>query len=191
MPSLGSLLTFERRDSVFTSLQCHQSSRVQHYHYDLLSAIFAADQLNIDLFPITWMVALDPLGRGAQGLVQQALVDIQTNFAFKRSRRSGGTNDQNRYCAIISEMVILRTPRVRDHPNIINLEGLGWDVDTEFDEIFPVLIFPKATYSSLYQYFDSPENLHLPLEKRLMLCGNIISAMLCMHSCRTMLTPAR
>ena len=181
MASQNSFPTFERRDSLFTSLQCKPPPQPGS-HYDLLSLLSIADQLNIDLFPITWMAALGHLGKGAQGQVQQALIDVSTNFAFKRSRRSPGQSDMDRYRAIISEMMILRTPGIKDHPNIVDLVGLGWDVDLVFNEVWPVLIFPAAPLGSLKQFLRSSEGRDLSLTARLQLCENILSAMTVMHS---------
>lgn len=187
MSSLISMPTFERRDSVFTSLQC-KSSAYGSDHYDLLCILHIADQLNIDILPITWMTALGRLGIGGQGQVEQSLINAATEFAFKRSRRTVGQNDGERHRAIVSEMVVLRSPEIRDHPNIIDLVGLGWDFDKGANKFWPVLIFPKASEGNLKKFLVGPQGKDLSLKVRLTFCENIISAMAKMHSCRRYLS---
>ena len=184
MASLKSLPTFERQDSMFSSVSC-TPSRPSKFHCDLPSALFVADKLKLDIFPITWMSALGHLGKGATAQVQQSQIDIQTHYAFKRSLESAGQNDTDRYRAIITEMIVLRNATIKEHPNIVKLIGIGWDVNPARDSVWPVLIFPRASLGSLSQFLKSEEGIQASFEERIQLCREIASAISCMHACST------
>src|SRR6266536_3660588 len=85
------------------------------FHFDLLSFISIAEELEVDFVKITWQPALGELGTGATSTVQQAQVDAEFNLAFKRSTvLSEGdfadTNQQEvaRYKALIYELIALQ-----------------------------------------------------------------------------------
>lgn len=181
--SADALPKFERRDSVFSGVLSRTSSNAPAFHCDLPALLYMADKLRVDIYPITWAAALGSLGRGATGQVHQSLVNLQTNFAFKRSIPSHGQSDEERYKSIISEILILSIDTVRAHPNIVDLIGLGWDVDWPKDRVWPVLIFQKAAFGNLEDYLKSPEGRAASLEEKTRLCRDIVSGLSCMHTC--------
>ena len=179
----ATLLTFQRDDSIFTAVKraSGQHSRDSAAHCDLLTLLFITEALDVDLLPITWNAALGSLGQGATGNVQQSIVDARTNFAFKRSLPSRHYSDEYRYEATISEVMVLRARRRRSHPNIVELVGIGWDVNPHEKSVWPVLVFRKAEFGSLKRYLSSPIGSDLSWEIRVSLCRDIVSGLAWMH----------
>ena len=186
MDNLGRLLSFERLEYTVnsTSAAVCASTEPADYHYDLPSVLWIADQLGIDLLPISWMSALGSVGEGATGQVYQSRIDSDTEFAFKRSMPSPGsdTSDSARYKAIISEMIILRHAAIRDHPHVVDLIGLGWDVNVTDETVWPVLVFRKALFGNLQQFFRATEGAQASFETRIKLCTDMLMGLLAMHS---------
>ncbi|MCJ1396800.1 hypothetical protein MMC18_009692 [Xylographa bjoerkii] len=128
------------------------------------------------------MSALGAIGEGATGEVYQSRLDLQTEFAFKRSIPSLGSNSISaRYKVIISEMIILRHAAIRDNPYIIDLVGIGWDVSVRDQSVWPVLVFPKASFGSLRQFLGSPEGTQVSFHTRIKLCSDMVKGLSTMH----------
>src|SRR5438034_9732491 len=53
-------------------------------HNDLIAFLSVAQQHNVDILPISWQSALQPLGAGAQTEVSQSYQNLEKSFAFKR-----------------------------------------------------------------------------------------------------------
>lgn len=84
--------------------------------YGLITVLRLAQRLKVDLLPITWQAHLGPLGRGGQGEINQALVNLQVSFAFKHfDHESCQTNP---YRETVQEMAVLTHSMVREHPRI-------------------------------------------------------------------------
>jgi hypothetical protein len=82
---------------------------------------------------------------------------------------------------IIREMIVLSQPSIREHPNIIRLEGICWDIPQD-DQVWPVLVFQKAHFGDLYHFSRSGAGRDLSMEDRLSLCIDIGIAIRDMHS---------
>lgn len=177
------LLTFQRDDSIFTAVKTisNASSHGPAVHYDLLSVLFIAEALDVDIFPITWNTMLGPLGRGATGKVEQAVVNARTSFAFKRSIPAQQQSDKDRYKAIISEIRILRDPVLLSHPNIVELIGIGWDVNPEDTTVWPVLLFRKAEFGNLKNFLSSHAAGDLSWDLKISLCRDVVAGLSCLH----------
>ena len=159
-------------------------------HYDFISFLAIAQRLNVDFLPITWQPALDSLGKGATAEVSQSLVNLQMSFAFKRTALSnlpwqGQYQEQERRAlrALISEVSVLSHPLIRRQANIINLEGICWEIGRE-DKVLPVLVFEKAQLGDMHRFMDSDLGKALSIEDRLKMCIGVGTAVMVMHSCR-------
>lgn len=182
------LLAFERLDHTANSTNIFTATcdliKTFDCHYDLPSVLSLANQLGIDILPISWMPGLGSVGQGATGQVYQSRVDLSTEFVFKRSLPSPGTDNSDlaRYKAIISEMVILKHAPIRDHSNIIDLIGLGWDINLRDEVVWPVLIFPKASFGNLQQFLGTAEGEQISFQTRIEFCIDMLLGLLTMHS---------
>jgi hypothetical protein len=102
-------------------------------HYGFISFLAVAQKWEIEILPITWRPALDAVGKGATAKIRQLLINLQMSFAFRRIRRvnRGVSDDKGTFRALISEVAVLSQPSIRNHPNIIHLEGTRWDISPE------------------------------------------------------------
>lgn len=155
-------------------------------HYDFISFLAVAQKWEIDILPITWQPALDAVGKGATAEIRQLLINLQISFAFKRVRRvnRGVPDDKGTFQALISEVAVLSQPSIRNHPNIIHLEGTCWDISPENEKVWPVLVFEKTQYGDLDNFLRSEIGGMISFEDRLDLCADVAAAVLTMHSCR-------
>jgi len=79
----------------------------------------------------------------------------------------------------MSEVSVLGNPFIRDHPNIVDLEGITWELDNE--NLIPVFVFQKAQLGSLDHYLRS-EGRMSSLEDRLKICLDVGKAIAALHS---------
>ena len=127
-------------------------------------------------------------------------MSLRANFAFKRPmfRYSFDPDEFESRIApsLIAEMSILAQLSIRRHPNILQLEGICWDVlpgDGEpisRDEpikagsggIVPVLVFEKANHGDLNTFMKHGVGKQLDFTGRLEMCTAIARAIAAMHS---------
>lgn len=172
------------------------SSRIQETeeqsHSNLIQILSIATALGVNIIPLTWRPALEGLGEGATGRVSQSPMNSQISLAFKRlscwDRSQGQSETQFRalqHKALGSEMVALNCLELHDHENIVNLEGLCWELSDESlsPEVWPVLVFKKAEYGDLRRFLSLPEAEHLELRGRIEICRKIAKALEIMHQC--------
>ena len=143
---------------------------------DFLKFLGVVQQHEIDVFPITWHPALDTIGEGATAEIRAALIDLQTSYAFKRYIMSDN-NEEKLLLHLISEVSILGLESIRNHPNIIKLEGVAWDINND-GQVWPVLVFEKAEHGDLETFFASNPGKDLTFEERLDLCIHIGTALM-------------
>jgi hypothetical protein len=144
--------------------------------YGFIAVLALIQRLKIDLLPMTWQAGLGSLGRGGQGVINQALITIQISFAFKRFE-SKGLDDP--YREVVQEMVVLRHPAVRDHPHTVHLIGVCWDIP-DSNHVWPVL-FEKTHLGDLDHFVRSGNGRSLRLEDKLKICVEIGIALRDMH----------
>ncbi|KAH8589486.1 kinase-like domain-containing protein [Bisporella sp. PMI_857] len=147
---------------------------------DLITFLAVIQKLKIDILPITWQSVPQPIGAGATGVVNEALINLGTSFAFKRVRKEEGEAEKGIIQALISEVIVLSHPSLRKHPNIVKLHGVCWDVASD-GSIWPVLVFEKAQYGDLYNFITLPIGRELCITERLKLCVDVGTAILDMH----------
>jgi serine/threonine protein kinase len=113
-------------------------------------------------------------------LLPKALINAQTSFAFKSFRTSPQTN-KSEFQELINEMILLSHPLIREHPHIVRLEGICWDIPRE-SHISPVLVFEKAHMGDLDHFLTSNKGGDLSMKDRLNICVHIGIAVRDMHS---------
>lgn len=135
-------------DAWYTSVDAKTTWRMKSTgHFDLVSFLSAVQNCAVDILPLTWREAEDPLGRGGTAVVNQALVNLETSFAFKRTVKlrmpqvsaadmDGASvyekdrtmaeykSQESIYRALISELLILRHPSVRRCRNIMDIQAI-------------------------------------------------------------------
>jgi serine/threonine protein kinase len=155
---------------------------------DLLYSFLAlAQNLWINFLPITWQPELDTIGRGATAEIRQSLINLQTSFAFKRFF---GAETESEECkilrALIAEISILGHFAVQDHSNILQLEGVCWNIssgdDGDGDErMFPVLVFEKTQFGDLGTFMANTGR-SLSFVERIEICADVGNAVMYMHT---------
>jgi hypothetical protein len=161
-------------------------------HSNLIQVLSIAIALDVNIIPLTWRPALEGLGEGATGRISQSPMNSQISLAFKRlsswDRSQGQSETQFRalqHRALVSEMVALSCPELYGHANIVNLEGLCWELSDEglSPEAWPVLVFKKAECGDLRRFLSLPEAENLEFGDRIEICREIAKALEIMHHC--------
>ena len=162
----------------------------ERLHNSFLRFLSIAIALGVNVYPLTWRAALEDLGEGSTGQVSQAPLNARISFAYKRftrvNRNPEISNTEFRmlqYDAMVSEMVVLSSNDIYEHPNIVNLEGVCWENIPESEEIWPVLIFRKAEGGDLRRFLSSPEAAVLGSDELITVCGEVAKALSIMHRC--------
>jgi hypothetical protein len=124
--------------------------------------------------------ALKAFSQGATSAIYQSHINIALELAFKRTsnlfRKKGETIA---FQILISKIMVLGTRSIRNHPNIVDLEGICWELD-DHENLSPVLVFQKAQYGDLARYLTSTAGKESSFETRLSICvdiGNAIGAL--------------
>ena len=198
---------YQKGNTLFSSVtpvyhESFVSSSRNLKHYDFTTFLAVAQSLEVDFLNTTWHEGLGTAGRGATAGVQQALVDKSFNLAFKRFVDI--SDPERLFATLLSEILVLQQPVIRDHKNIIDLYGVSWDIqldkETGKSQIFPVLVFENASlFGSLDRFLERvPSVLHdvteskhefalktLSVHERMRLCRDIGLAIQTLHVCST------
>ena len=171
------------RQAHTATVKPNEGLHINGLHPDFLSCLAAAQGQGVEFMSTTWEPARGQLGRGASGRVYQSRISNETSFAFK-SPIIGGTDVQEAiaFRALICEVLILRHPVIRQHLNIIDLEGIAWEVTANGSKVLPVLVFPLAPSGTLWGHMEAGLNA-LTLDPKLKLCLQIGLGLAAMHSC--------
>lgn len=94
-------------------------------------------------------------GGGGTAKIDQALVNLQTSFDFKRIKQKDKAKTELIFREVISEIIVLSRPAIRQHPNIVELQGLRWDIPPD-DKVRPVLVLEKSHFRDLCQFLRLP-----------------------------------
>ena len=182
--------SFHWMSSIFSNAVSLEVSST-NVQIDLISVLSVAQQYKVDFLPITWLHALGPLGRGATAEISQSLISIQTGFAFKRSYSPTAATSYTPHevdtslRTLVSELLVLENPLIRCHPNIIDLQGICWEVKADSEDVWPVLVFERAQLGDLQMFMDSEDGRNSSFDTRIELCIGIAKAIMIMHSCST------
>ena len=142
-------------------------------HPDMISFLAPAQNYEVELVPVVWEEGRGLLGQGGTARINQTMFHThlpvdpsedadplkdtdskETSFAFERtSQYQMGTGDEwlGLYDTLTMELTVLRQQAVRDHPNIVDLEGICWEV-TKNNKIYPVLLFEKGQWGDLSSF---------------------------------------
>lgn len=170
--------------------------------YDLITFLAVAQKLRLGLLPITWTSRLQIIGKGSgRSQINQTLINLQTSFAFKRVADKDKQNVAQDWIfrSLVNEIIALRSPSLRNHPFIVELEGFCWDVPFGEDignseaakpdvlcetNVWPALVFEKSQYGDLYQFASTPVGRRLGVIERVNLCLSIGKAIVDLHANR-------
>ena len=188
-----SKLRFSNSGSEFESATTDKADN----RYDLITFLGVAQQLGIDFLPITWQPALEYFGRGATAEIWEAVMNLQASFAFKRPLCRFKKLDSQMLSSLIAEISILGHPSIRKHSNIVQLEGISWQVfsgdgdsvskqepvfSAKEGGLVPVLVFEKTRHGDLYRFMTTDKGKQLGFAERLDMCVSIAGAVAAMHS---------
>ena len=146
---------------------------------DFIAFLAVAQRLQIPFLSITWQLALGLVGFGGTANINEALINLQTSLAFKRIDQEGNKDPSIVFRVLINEITALGHPSIQKHPNIVDLQGICWDIPSD-DEVWPVLVFEKSHLGDL----DDFAMQDLSINERLKLCVDIGTAIMDMHSNR-------
>jgi Protein tyrosine and serine/threonine kinase len=149
-------------------------------HHDLISFLGLMQKAGVDLLPIKWQPALENLGTGGSACISQALVNVRTNFAFKRLFFEG-RNTETCFERLGKEALILRHVYLINHVHLIRLEAYCCEILKEPERISPVLIFEKFPLGNLQAFLLSEESRNITFSERLGFCADIADALAALH----------
>lgn len=175
----GTVESSQLGDQVLTSATKTTKEIYPDIHCNLISLLSLIQRRGFDFLPTTWN-ALDAVGEGATSIVNQSIVDIATNFVYKRTSGLFKNNETKAFRALMSEVFVLGIQSIRDHENIAGLAGICWEIDTE-ESICPVLVFEKAQQGDLGRYLRSEDGMASSFELRQGLCLGICKAIIALH----------
>lgn len=138
------------------------------YFYIFLAV---AQDMLVDFLPITYQSALAELGSGAAGNIRQAFVSLGYSFAFKPTQELAIT---------LNEMIAYTLQPIRDHPCVVRLEGISWDVSRN-GCVAPNLVFEKSTYGDCEVFMRSVEGHQMKIENKMSWCLQIAKALKEVH----------
>lgn len=176
---------------IFRSVESsrHEPTAHQDLHWNLLSCLALAQEHDVDLLPIKWQPDFEDSPdyklEGGTAKIEKLRVDVRLSLVFKRVRilnRFKEIDSEGTYEAISKEIAILTHGPIREHPNIIRLEGLCWDVGEE--DLYPVLVFERASCADVFAFLNSKESKQLAAEERLKLCADVGKALMVLHASR-------
>ena len=112
-------------------------------------------------------------------MISQSTFMTKKPLAFKRFHDS--ENPDGSFLPIISEVLILSQPPIQNHPNIVDLEGICWEIKPRTGKAVPVLIFEKAPWD-LQQFMNVREGMDMVFEDRLKICADVGGAIMALHA---------
>ncbi|KAF8537380.1 hypothetical protein BDD12DRAFT_887761 [Trichophaea hybrida] len=171
---------FEWSDSLLKVTPRTTSIVNSNIHYDLSTFLSVVLKSRINIFATMWN-AIASFSEGGTANIRQWLLNAETSFAFKRTSRLFVENPSwAAYKALISEVLILGSPAVRGHPNIVNLVAVSWEV-VEGGDVRPVLVFEKAQRQDMDVFLKSEEGCEISFDARMSLCKEIAQGLMPLH----------
>ena len=154
-------------------------------HNDCISFLAIAQYYEIDFVSVTWETGRGKAGSGATSEIWQSGASRNVDFAFKRMKLAEGSsadNEEKAYNALVSEISILRHPLIQHHQNIVNVEGICWEVPLNGEKVWPVLLLEKAQLGDLDSFMLSAEGRAMTMRERLGICNDVANAIIALHS---------
>ena len=162
-----------RRCSASTS---RTNRATQRYLIAFLSIV---QKCGVDYLPITWHPALSTLGVGGSGTISQSTFMTEKSLAFKRFHDS--ENPDVGFLPMMSEVLILSHPLIQNHPNIVDPEGICWEIKPRTEKAVPVLVFEKVSWI-LQRFMNVREGMDMAFEDRLTICADFGGAIAALHT---------
>ena len=171
------LITYTSRGKTRQSLSSTSVNR-----YSFLDFLRVAQHRRIGFLPIQWQPGMKKFGKGGTAKIHQGVGNVEMTFAFKQMKRTYSPIEKAVYLsALIAETSILGHGQIQFHNNVVNLEGISWDVDPGEGTVWPVLVFEKAPYGDINDFMTSDVGRELDIEKRLSLLTDIALAVRYLH----------
>ena len=172
---------FMTSGSAFTRLSDEAQAAESGHIYNLITFLAMMQNCQVSLLALKWQPGLGSLGTGGTARVNQAAIHAQMSYAFKRVRTSGAaiTEDVGKW---VNELFILSQPAIRDHTNIIRLEGCCLEI-LDDGKLCPVLVFEKAPLGDLEHFISSGAAESMSFEDLVNICLEIGSALEMVHNC--------
>ncbi|KAI0193441.1 kinase-like domain-containing protein [Astrocystis sublimbata] len=165
----------------------------------LITFLSAVQDLKIEILPLQWQSTRRLVGKGGTSQISQAVVNPETSIAFKRVSEEDRLrlDDEEILGRIVSEVLVLAHEAIRGRLNILELQGVGWDVSPFLrgknpepestvslsnTEVWPVLLFEMSRYGDLGRFAASPAGRSLDHAARLNVCLQVGWALATMHS---------
>ena len=168
-------------DGMFSHHSASTSRTNRIVQSDLIAFLSIVQKCDVDYLPITWQPALNTLGVGGSGTISQSTFIAERPLAFKRFHDRDSENPDGGFLPMMSEVLILSQPPIRNHPNIVDLEGICWEIKPSTEKAVPVLVFEKASWD-LQQFMNVREGVDMSFEDRLKICANIGDAIVALHA---------
>jgi hypothetical protein len=173
---------FMSSGSAYTRLSEDDQAAVLSHFNNIITFFAMMHSCGIPLLPLKWQPARSSLGMGGTARVNQAVLHSQMSYAFKRVRTSGApiNADVGKW---VNELFILSNPPIREHPNVIRLEGCCLDIDGR-GRLHPVLVFERATLGDLEQFILSGKAESMEFKDMLDICIQLGYALELLHGSR-------
>jgi len=171
-------------DGMFTRYSASTNRSDSDLQLDLIAFLSVVQECNVDFLPIAWQPTLGILGEGGSRKISQSTFTSDMPLAFKRFHVGGhsGSGDSGMdFLPLISEVLILSLPPIQEHPNIVNLEGVCWEIKPWTEKAVPALVFEKASWD-LQQFMNVSEGKNMSIDDRLKICADIGSAIMTLHA---------
>jgi hypothetical protein len=179
MFSTGNSALVPHSDGMFTRFSASTKRNDSHVQSDLIAFLSLVQKCNVDFLPITWQPALSTLGEGGSATISQSTFIADMPRAFKRFHDSD--DSEQCFLALMSELFILSQPPIRNHPNIIKLQAICWEIKSTTEKAVPVLVFEKASWD-LQQFMKVHEGMNMSIDDRLKICADIGSSIAVLHA---------
>lgn len=168
-------------------------------HPYLITFLAAAQKHNVEFVPVVWEEGLGLLEKGGTADINQLMLHThffpvdnsaddplkrdsskETSFAFKRTSQyhpgNGVTGCPSLDEILTMELIVLRQQTIRNHPNIVNLEGICWEV-TDTNHVYPVLLFEKGCWADLSSFAHRLQGGYCIFNAKLGFCIDIAKAL--------------
>ena len=181
---LDNHVTFTNSGKRFQSATLASSVRVTDTSYDLLTFLGIAQGLNIEFLPISWDTGLAKVGKGGSAEINQSSIDVEHSFAFKRLAYAEVACSEAKempYKALIAEICVLGHKFIRHHSFVNRLQGICWDIETEAESVWPVLVFEKTPHGDLERFMNCGAGAKTALKDRLRFCAEVAIAIADLH----------
>ena len=181
------------------------STSLTSFHQDLLSFLSYIKTRQIPIFSVALPDVRSVLGRGASFFVNGAelpetCVDEVTGdkytkgsvVALKRAIVPPGTKSveeglSRRVQILSNEVLTMRHPPLAAHPNIVQLLGIGFEVEGHESDlnVIPVLVPECAELGNLAEVLETAKREGRPLDfdQKLAFCVDIAHGLEALHAC--------